>query len=329
MSVRHIYEQAFDEDVATAEWACDDCPECGGLVHTNSIETVCDDCGLIINDQPIDHGPEWVAFDQAERTARKRTGPALTPTRHDWGLSSEIGLDWTDANGTALSGRKRSQINRLRREHHRGRWATKADQNLAHGFSEVRRIVSILELSQSLRDQACRLYRTAAGEDLIRGRSIEAMAAASVFAVCRCTGLPQAFEEVGAAAAVAPTRVQNAFRVLNRDLSLPTIPVEPPEYVPKVASAVDASPVVQQRAAHLAGQVVRAGVSNGCNPAGIAAACVYQAAQERFEHVTQEALADAAAVTTSTVRRRWKELQTIVDEESDQPPGTRNGCAGR
>lgn len=329
MLLRHIYERTFDEDVPATERPSTDCPECGGLVHTNSIETVCDDCGLIINDQPIDHGPEWVAVDQVERTARKRTGPALTPARHDWGLSSEIGFDWSDANGTVLSGRKRRQISRLRREHHRGRWATKADQNLAHGFSEVRRIVATLELSQSFRDQACRLYRTAAGEDLIRGRSIEAMAAASVFAVCRCAGLPQTFTEVGAAAAIAHTRVQNAFRVLNRELSLPSIPVEPPEYVSRVAAAVDLSPAAHQRASDLARQAVRAGLANGCNPAGMAAACAYQAAHERVEAVTQAALADAAAVTTKTVRMRWKDLQTIIDEDGDQPSGMRRGHTER
>jgi hypothetical protein len=189
MSLRTVYERTFDEDVPATERSSSGCPECGGIVHTNSIETVCDDCGLVLEDRPIDHGPEWCAFDDTERIERTRTGPALPPTRPDRGLSSEIGFDRTDANGTTLSSRKRSQIGRLRREHRRRRWSSKAEQNPAHGFSEVRRIVGALDLPRSLRDQGCRLYRTAAGEDLIRGRSIEAMAAASVYAACRCAGL--------------------------------------------------------------------------------------------------------------------------------------------
>ena len=319
MSLRNVYERTFDEDVPVAERASDSCPECGGLVHTNSIETVCDDCGLVLEDRPIDHGPEWCAFDETERIQRTRTGPVLTPTRHDRGLSSEIGFDRTDANGTTLSGRKRSQIGRLRREHRRGRWSSKAEQNLAHGFSEVRRIVSALDLPRSLRDQACRLYRTAAGEDLIRGRSIEAMAAASVYAACRCAGLPRTLEEVGATAAVDHKRVRNAYAVLNRELELPTVPMEPPEYVPRVTSALGLSAATRQRAAELAGQAVRTGVANGYNPAGVAAGCVYQAARERDERVTQAALADAAEVTPMTIRARWNELQTVLDGGGDQP----------
>lgn len=319
MLLRDIYERTFDEDVSTAERASNGCPECGGLVHTNSTETVCDDCGLVLEDHPIDHGPEWCAFDEAERTERRRTGPALTPTRHDWGLSSEIGFDRTDANSTTLSGRKRSQLTRLRREHRRGRWSSKAEQNLAHGLAEVRRIVGVLDLPRSLRDQACRLYRTAADEDLIPGRSIEAIAAASVYAACRCVGLPRTLQEVSVTSAVSHERVQNAYGVLNRELELPTVPMEPPEYVPRVASALELSAATRQRAADLARQAARTGAANGCNPTGVAAGCVYQAAREQDERVTQAALANAAEVTPVTVRARWNDLQNVLDDGDDQP----------
>jgi transcription initiation factor TFIIB len=58
MSLRNVYERTFDEDVPAAERSKSGCPECGSLVHTNSVETVCDDCGLVLEDRPIDHGSE-------------------------------------------------------------------------------------------------------------------------------------------------------------------------------------------------------------------------------------------------------------------------------
>ncbi|SFP95237.1 TFIIB-type zinc ribbon-containing protein, partial [Halolamina pelagica] len=57
MTTNDIYGRGFDEDVQCGP--TDPCPECGGTVRTNAAETVCDDCGLIIDDQAIDHGPEW------------------------------------------------------------------------------------------------------------------------------------------------------------------------------------------------------------------------------------------------------------------------------
>jgi transcription initiation factor TFIIB len=318
MSLRDIYERTFDEDVHNGEQSGPVCPECGGIVHTNSIETACEDCGLVVEDRPIDQGPEWRAFDDNERDRRERTGPPLTPTRHDRGLSGEIGFDRTDANGTMLSGQKRHQLARLRREHRRGRWSSKADQNLAHGLAEIRRIVGALDLPRSLRDQACRLYRTAADEDLIRGRSIESMAAAGVYAACRCAGLPRTLEEVGATSAVSYERVQNAYGVLNRELELPTVPMEPVEYVPKLVSTLDISRSARQRAVTLARKVTTSGAANGCHPAGVAAGCVYQAAREKGERITQAALADAAEVSAMTVRAQWKQIQTVLDEQSSQ-----------
>jgi transcription initiation factor TFIIB len=88
--------------------------------------------------------------------------------------------------------------------------------------------------------------------------------------------------------------------------------MEPLEYVPRVTSALDLSAGTRQRAAALAKQAVRTGVANGYNPAGVAAGCVYQAAREQDERVTQAALADAADVTPITVRVQWKQLRSVL-----------------
>jgi len=113
MATRDIYESGFDEDVRT-ESSANQCPECDGRVTTNAVETVCEDCGLVIDEQRIDHGPEWRAYDDEER---ERTGAPLTAARHDRGLSTEIGRG-TDAKGNELSGQKRRRLARMRRERH-------------------------------------------------------------------------------------------------------------------------------------------------------------------------------------------------------------------
>ena len=81
MATRDIYETGFDEDVRT-ELSANQCPECDGRVTTNAVETVCEDCGLVIDEQRIDHGPEWRAYDDEEC---ERTGAPLTAARHNRG----------------------------------------------------------------------------------------------------------------------------------------------------------------------------------------------------------------------------------------------------
>jgi len=57
MATRDIYETCFDEDIHT-ESSANQCPKCDGRVTTNAVETVFEDCGLAIDEQRINHGPE-------------------------------------------------------------------------------------------------------------------------------------------------------------------------------------------------------------------------------------------------------------------------------
>jgi transcription initiation factor TFIIB len=307
MATRDIYETNFDEDVQTNS-STNRCPECDGRVTTNSVETICEDCGLVIGEQRIDHGPEWRSQDQDER---KRTGAPLTVARHDRGLSTEIGRK-TDASGKELSGRKRQQLARMRREQTRGRFESKAERNLAHGLGEVRRIASVLDLSNSARDQACQLFRSAQDEDLLRGRSIEAIATASVYGACRCSGLSRTLDDVVDAARVEQSRVKSAYKTLNTDLGLPTQPVRPSEFVPRLASELDVPDPIRHRAQALAEQAESTSTTTGVRPSGFAAACLYKAGREEGRWLTQSEVAEAANVTTPTIRSHQDTLADLV-----------------
>mgnify|MGYP000170996018 CR=1 FL=1 len=306
MATRDIYETGFDEDVQTNS-STNPCPECDGRITTNLVETICEDCGLVIDEQRIDHGPEWRTHDQDQR---KRTGAPLTAARHDRGLSTEIGR-WKDANGNELSGRKRQRLSRMRREQNRGRFQSKAERNLAHGLGEVRRIASVLELSGSVRDQACQLFRSAQTEDLLRGRSIEAIAAASIYGVCRCNQHPLLLEDVVDAARVEFSRVTNAYRTLNRELELPIPPRRPTSFVPRLVSKLGLDHGIRRLANELAERAEGTALTNGPQPTGVAAACVYLAAKEHGSLLTQSTVAEAAGVAIVTLRNRRDELESI------------------
>ncbi|WP_042662340.1 TFIIB-type zinc ribbon-containing protein [Haloferax sp. ATB1] len=80
MATRRICEGGFDEDVSNHETSC---PECDGQVRTNAVETICEGCGLVIDEQKIDYKPEWRSVEDDEETT-DRTDALLTviPTRN-------------------------------------------------------------------------------------------------------------------------------------------------------------------------------------------------------------------------------------------------------
>ncbi|QLG61082.1 transcription initiation factor IIB [Halorarum salinum] len=305
MALRDVYETGFDEE--TDYHLAATCPECDGTVLADAGERHCTDCGLVITDQRLDRGPEWRSFDDDD-TAPRRTGAPLTETRHDRGLSTEIGYGLADSD-RSLSSEKKAQVRRLRREHNRARFGSKAERNLAHACGEITRMTSALDLPESVRERAAAIYREAMQENLIRGRAIETIAAGCVYAACRCDGITRTTDEVAAVAQSDESKVTLGYRVLNQELGLDAAPRHPPALVPRLVSAVDASSAVGRRARRLADVAVEAGIANGRDPNGVAAACVYVAGKEMGKRITQAELGDAADVTPVTVRERRNELQ--------------------
>ena len=147
-------------------------------------------CGLVLTDRIIDEGPEWRAFDQEQRDKRARVGAPLTFTIHDKGLSTMI--DWRnrDSYGKDLAPKRRAQIYRLRKWQRRIRVSDATERNLAYALSELDRMASSLGLPRNVREIAAMLYRRAVEQRLIRGRSIEGVAAAALYAACRQSRIP-------------------------------------------------------------------------------------------------------------------------------------------
>ena len=183
-------------------------------------------------------------------------------------------------------------------------------------------MVGALDLTDSLAEQAATIFRRAQDEELLRGRSIEGIAAASVHGACRCIGLPRSIDEVGEVARVTTERVRSAYGVLNEELGLPAVPQTPRDFVPKYASALDIDTRVQKRALDLADYAVETGVANGRQPSGVAAACLYHAARERGADRTQATVADVADVTPATLRHQWKALCEELHRSTDGTAAT-------
>ncbi len=239
------------------------CPECDGRLTPDGDETVCADCGLVVAEDRIDRGPEWRSFADDD-TEKERTGAPLTRSRHDRGLTTEIG----HGSDLRLTGRKRRQVARMRREHGRARISSKSERNQVYAFTEIRRLVSALQLSDDVRDRACVLFESAQSEDLLRGRSLEGFASAAVYATCRTAAVSRTLDEILEVARASRNELKAAYDALNRELGLPTGPIDPREYLPRFASRLDLPQAVETRAAELV-ERARSGTSSAVGiPAG-------------------------------------------------------------
>jgi transcription initiation factor TFIIB len=291
------------------------CPECGGdlITDTEHGETVCGECGLVVEEDEIDRGPEWRAFDAAEKDEKSRVGAPTTNMMHDKGLSTNIGWQDKDAYGRSLSSSQRSKMQRLRTWNERFRTRNSKERNLKQALGEIDRMASALGLPKNVRETASVIYRRALDEDLLPGRSIEGVATAALYAAARQSGTPRSIDEIVAVSRVGEMEMTRTYRYVVRELNLEIQPADPESYVPRFASELDLSEEVERRARQLIDGAREQGVLSGKSPVGLAAAAIYAASLLVNQKVTQSEVSEVANISEVTIRNRYKELLEAED----------------
>lgn len=283
------------------------CPECGSTdirMDYDRGESVCNKCGAVINESLIDMTQEWRAFDEDQRSKRVRTGAALTPTKHDQGITTEIGKGRGEL--FKVSSKKRAQYYRLTKWHKR--LIKSKDRNLSFALSELQRLVSHLHLSRAVHENVAKLYQQAVNKGLVRGRSTESIIAALLYTTCREEGAPRTLEEISKASGINRRDIGKTYRYIARKLKIRILPAKAQDYVPRFGSLLNLSERVQVRAVEILDDAGNQDIISGKGPIGVAAAALYISAVLEGEKKTQREVADAIGVTEVTIRNRYKEM---------------------
>ena len=315
-----IREADTDEQHSTAKSRSQSsCPECDGQIVRDDEhgETTCEDCGLVLNEESIDRGPEWRAFNSDERDEKSRVGAPTTELMHDKGLSTTISRKDTDAYGQSVPDRKRARLQRLRRWDERFRTKDAHERNLKQALGEINRMGSAIDISDPVRETAGAIYRRAVDENLLPGRSIESMATAALYAAARQHGTPRQLAAFAEVSRVEELRIQRAYRYVSRELALEIEPADPLEYVPQFASALDVSDEATRQARDLLTTAKAQNAHSGKSPAGLAAAALYAATHLTNEQLTQKTVSNAANVSLMTIRNRYQELLDVYAEHGE------------
>jgi len=305
-STRQRADSETQHDEGDTEIDLDDVdPE--DVVRTSDGELIHEETGLILEDDQIDRGPEWRAFTHSERQDKSRVGAPTTKTMHDKGLTTTIDWKNKDAYGRSLSSEKRSQMHRLRKWQERIRTKDAGERNLQFALSEVDRMASAMGVPRAVREVALVMYRQALNEDLIRGRSIEGVSTAALYAACRKEGIPRSLEEIAEVSRVERKEIGRTYRYISQELGLEMRPVDPKKYVPRFSSQLDLSEEVQAKAKEIIDTTAEQGLLSGKSPTGFAAAAIYAASLLCNQKKTQREVADVAQVTEVTIRNRYQE----------------------
>ena len=292
------------------------CPSCGKrkiVTDENSGELFCAFCGFVINDKIEDSGAEWRTFSN-EAVNRTRVGAGTSLTMHDMGLSTVIGAANKDSTGKPLSASMRSSIERLRTWDSRTQAHSSSDRNLRQALNEMDKLKDKLALADAVIEKAAYIYRKAMEKKLVRGRSIQGLVAACLYAACRDTETPRTLDDVAKGINIRRKDVARCYRLLYRELEFKMPVVDPVKAVSRIASIVELSEKSKRKAVNILNQAKKIGIVAGKDPMGMAAAALYIACITSGEVKSQKQISMASGVTEVTIRNRCAGLRKMLQD---------------
>ncbi len=295
------------------------CPECKSdhlVLDYVRAELVCDGCGLVIRCSAIDGGPDWSAYSAGETQRLAHTGAPRGLLSGASGLATVIPLPYRDAHGNTIPFRERGTYYRLQKLQRHSSHSFPGERSLPEAIRVLDRFAALMHLPRSVKDEAGFICRKAMERNLSRGRSIEALVAAAVYAACRIDGVPRTLDEVHQATGLPKKTIGAAYRVLQRKLGLSVPASLPRDYVRRFCSELHLSNTVEAEAGRILREQEPLDRSRSVSPAGTTAAAIYVASLACGEHRPQRAIARVAGVSEVTLRNRLRSMNEFTRQLS-------------
>jgi transcription initiation factor TFIIB len=268
-------------------------------------EVICSRCGVVIARLESSATQEWRAFSVEDFYSRCRVGGATSLARYNKGLLTTIGNS-RDSKESGIN------FNRIRIWDFRIQTAN--DRSLKQALPALEHLKESLGLPDTIVEKSAYFYRKAARINLIKGRTVSSVLAASVYLACRELETPRTLNEVSSASNVPRKKISRDYRLLVHTFD-PKIPaVDHIRCITRIANKVGLSEKTKRLAVKIMREVVAMQISAGKGPMGIAATVLYIACLQGGEIKTQKELSIAAGVTEVTIRNRYSDLKKYLQD---------------
>lgn len=268
-------------------------------------EVICSRCGVVVDRIESPAVQDWRSFSIDDFYRKSRTGGATSLARYNKGLLTTIGNS-RDTKEKGLN------FDRIRVWDFRIQAAN--DRSLKQALPALEHLKVSLALPETIVEKSAYFYRKAARINLVKGRTVSSILAASVYLACRELETPRSLNEVSSASNVPRKKISRDYRLLVHTFD-PKIPaIDHVRCITRIANKVGLSEKTKRVAVKIMRQVIAMQVSAGKGPMGIAATVLYIACLQAGEIKTQKELSIAAGVTEVTIRNRYSELKKYLQE---------------
>ena len=269
-------------------------------------EYICTETGEVIEERVVDQGADWRAFTPEERIERERVGSPLIQTVHDLGITTEIGLDKM----TYDDGRRMLEAIKLMKIQRDARLKS-ANRTIVKGLQEIERLSSLLKLPKAVKNEAAVIFKKAYEKGLVRGRSVDAIVAASIYASCRIMKVTKTIDEIAKCTDVEKQKIEKYYRLLFWSLKLNIQSNGTRDYIIKFGNELCLSTKTLNSALEFEEKIRDKLI--GKDPKSVASALLYISAKMNDENITQAQIKKVTGVTEVTIRVTYKEIVEILN----------------
>ena len=284
------------------------CIHLTSLFDDNTGEQICRKCGQVLVQNMVDSS--YDGFNEDFKNSR--TGPKISITMHDGGLSTIIGKSNFDSSGKAVSYGMRGALNRMRMWDSRSKSHSSAQRNLTIALVEMNKLKEKLSLSDAIIERSAYFYRKASEKKLIRGRTIKGIVGACIYAACRDLGTTRTIIEISKCMQEKRNIIAKSYRLLFRQLSLEVPVPDSTSSIIRFSNNLELPEKVKRDAIFILNILKENQVVAGKKPDAVAATVVYMACIKNNESMSQQKISEISGITSVTIRNRLQEFTKYV-----------------
>lgn len=270
-------------------------------------EIICGPCGQVIS-----HGNSISDYKSSysleDFLTNSQTGPTISLTIHDKGLSTVIGARNVDYTGRQIPFKTASRFKSMRVWDSRSKSKNTSGRNLISALMMLDGVKQKLGLSDTVAEHIAFIYRKSSSLGLIRGRGTREIMAAAIYTTCREQRISRSIDDVSDALNVTKKRISKCYRVLINHLDLKPELANPLDCLSKFCSLLNISEKTKRYTFNTLKQANTKRILSGSKPAVICAGALYMACIVNGEHRSQMKVAEKTRVSAPSIRKAFNTL---------------------
>jgi len=259
------------------------CPECNNdkiLPEGDGIMS-CSSCSLV-----FDSGPQWMKYKPSNKIEQQNEDNVVS-------TNAKTVLKWQKSIRTNVS----------------------LGKNILLASEEINRISELLKLSEKISESGLEIFSNASKEGLVRGRSTQKVAAASVFTACRMANLPITLDEIASKCSINRNELSRLHRLIKRKLKLNISISGSLSFLPKFTKILALPKNVENEAREIIQTVEKSNYRQGISPIALLGASIYLACKKTKIRRSQLEIAKTLGTSEVTLRNRAKEIKALLNSE--------------